>query len=75
MSATPIAMAGGAFIFLGVIVGLFLAVAYSYYTRRGSGINQRPRGGERGDAQAGAAGPSRISAAEAGDQPPADYEN
>src|SRR5436305_1525700 len=37
-------MAGGAFIFLGVIIALFLIVAYSYYTRRGSAIEQRPRG-------------------------------
>jgi hypothetical protein len=68
-------MAGGAYIFLGVIIVFLLGVVYSYYTRRGSGIEQRPRGAERGDAQAGATGPSRISAAEAGDQPPGDYEN
>jgi hypothetical protein len=66
-------MAGGAFIFLGVIIALFLIVAYSYYTRRGSAIEQRPRGAERGDAQAGATGPSRIAKAEGGEEPPGDY--
>jgi protein-disulfide isomerase len=38
----PFALAGGSLIFLAVIVGLFFAVAYGYYTRRGSGISQTP---------------------------------
>jgi hypothetical protein len=69
------ALAGGSIIFLGFLIGTVFAIAYSYYTRRGSGINQRPRGAERGDAQSGATGPSRISAAEDGGQPPDDYRN
>ena len=64
-------MAGGSLIFLGFLIATVFVVAYSYYTRRGSGINQRPRGGERGDAQGGAAGKSRISSAER----EADYTN
>jgi hypothetical protein len=68
-------LAGGALIFLVFVIILLLAVAYGYYTRRGSGINQRPRGGGRGDSQAGARGASRISSAEVGGQPPGDYKN
>ena len=69
------ALAGGSMIFLAFLVATVFVVAYSYYTRAGSGIGQRPRGAERGDAQAGATGPSRISSAEGGDQPPGDYRN
>ena len=37
-------LAGGAFIFAAFIVVFMLAVNYGLYTRRGSGINQRPYG-------------------------------
>ena len=37
-------LAGGAFIFAAFIVLFTLAVTYSLYTRKGSGINQRPYG-------------------------------
>ena len=57
-------MAGGAWIFLIVAVVLFFAFVYSFYTRRGSAINQRPYDPERGDDASGAAGPSRLSSAE-----------
>jgi hypothetical protein len=57
-------MAGGAWVFLIVIVLLFFAVVYGFYTRRGSGISQRPHDPDRGDAAGGAAGPSRMSSAE-----------
>jgi hypothetical protein len=40
--ATPFALSGGSWIFAVFIVVLFLVIVYSYYTRRGSGINQRP---------------------------------
>ena len=40
--AIPFAVAGGSLIFLAVVVGLFFAVVYGYYTRRGSGISQTP---------------------------------
>jgi len=36
----PIALAGGSFIFLAFVVVLILAVAYGYYSIRGSGIDQ-----------------------------------
>jgi hypothetical protein len=42
MIAFAFALAGGAWIFLAVIVALFFVFAYSYYTRRGSGISQTP---------------------------------
>jgi hypothetical protein len=37
-----LALAGGSLIFAGVIVVIFLAVVFGYYTRRGSAINQHP---------------------------------
>lgn len=36
------AQAGGSLIFAGVLVVLFFAFVFGYYTRRGSAINQRP---------------------------------
>jgi hypothetical protein len=39
-----IALAGGAGIFAAFIVLFLLATTFSLYTRRGSGINQRPYG-------------------------------
>ena len=58
---TIASFAGGALVFLGVVVVLFFVVAYSYYSRTGSGINQRPNDGR--DAP-GAAGESHISTAD-----------
>jgi hypothetical protein len=43
-------LAGGSWIFLGFIVFMFLAVVHGYYTRSGSGINQRPYNNRYGDA-------------------------
>lgn len=47
----PLALAGGSLIFLAFVVVLFFVVAFGFYTRRGSGIDQRPtddRGGSPG---------------------------
>jgi len=64
------------YIILAVLIGGFVVIAFSYYTVRGSAINQRPRGGGRGDAQAGASGRSRVSRAETGgEDSPGDFEN
>ncbi len=57
-------MSGGVDIFLIFVVLLLVAVAYGFYSRRGSGINQHPGGPEGWDGAPGAAGPSRISAGE-----------
>jgi hypothetical protein len=38
----PFALAGGSWIFIGVVVLFFFAVVLGYYTRTGSGISQRP---------------------------------
>jgi hypothetical protein len=57
-------MSAGAGIFLIFIVLLFFAAVYGSYTRRGSGINQRPHDSNREGAASGAAGRSRISSAE-----------
>ncbi|MEO6859370.1 MAG: hypothetical protein ABI323_12435 [Solirubrobacteraceae bacterium] len=40
--AIPFALAGGSLIFAVFLVLMFFALVYSYYTRRGSGINQTP---------------------------------
>jgi hypothetical protein len=37
-----VALAGGSWIFIGVVVAVFFAVVFGYYTRRGSGINLHP---------------------------------
>jgi hypothetical protein len=42
MTVTALALAGGSGAFAAFIVILTLAVIYSLYTRRGSGISQRP---------------------------------
>lgn len=57
-----LALAGGSFIFLGFIILFLLAIVWGYFTRTGSGINQRPHDGS--DGAPGAEGPSRISSAE-----------
>jgi Thioredoxin len=40
--AVPVALAGGTWIFIGVVVALFFVIVFGYYTRSGSGISQRP---------------------------------
>jgi hypothetical protein len=64
----------GTWIFVGFVVLFFLAVAYGYWTRTGSGINQRPHdaGGSQGGASRapGAGGSSRISSADRDDDVP-----
>jgi hypothetical protein len=53
-------LAGGAFIFLAFVVLYTLAVTFSLYSRRGSGINQRPYFNRYGGAP-GAYGASGLS--------------
>lgn len=57
-----LAFAGGSLIFLAFLIVFFFAIVFGFFTRRGSGINQRPSDG-RGQAP-GAEGSSRISSAE-----------
>ena len=59
---TMLALAGGSFIFLAFIIIFFFVLVYSFYTRTGSGINQRPSDG-RGEAP-GAEGASSITTTE-----------
>jgi hypothetical protein len=54
------ALAGGSFIFLAVLVVGFFGVVFGYYTRTGSGINPRPYGKIYGGAP-GAFGPGDVS--------------
>jgi hypothetical protein len=53
-------LAGGWQVFLGFIVVFLLATIHSLYTRRGSGINQRPYGNVY-SAASGARGSSVLS--------------
>ena len=53
------ALAGGSFIFLGVIIALFFAVIFGYYTYRGSGINAHSNNGL--DGAPGSEAPSQAS--------------
>jgi protein-disulfide isomerase len=54
----PIALAGGSWIFLAFLIVFLAALVYGYYTRSGSGINQREW---RGDGAPGASSPSSLS--------------
>ncbi len=56
---TLVALAGGSFTFLAVIVALFFAVVYGFFTVSGSAINQHPSNGLTG--APGSAGPSEGS--------------
>jgi protein-disulfide isomerase len=40
--AIPLALAGGTWIFVAVVVALFFILVFGYYTRTGSGISQTP---------------------------------
>ena len=42
-------LAGGAFIFLAFMIVFFFAITYGLYSRRGSGISQRPYRHDRSD--------------------------
>ncbi len=54
-----LAATGGATIFAIFLVVMLFVLAYGMYTRKGSGINQRPQGDNMG--RAGAQGKSRIA--------------
>jgi hypothetical protein len=49
-------------VFIAFIAVMFFAIAYGYYSKKGSGINQRPTDG-RGQAE-GASGKSSMSTTE-----------
>jgi len=68
-AALPLAFAGGSFIFLAVIVVIFFAVAYGYFTKRGSGINTRSWDGESsgGTRAPGAKGPESVTGKDEGE--------
>ncbi len=44
MFPIALALAGGTWIFVGVLVAGFFVIAFTYYTRTGSAINQHPYG-------------------------------
>lgn len=57
--ALPLAASGGATIFLIFVVLMVLALGYGMYSRKGSGIEQRPQGENMG--APGAEGRSRMA--------------
>ena len=60
LTATVVlALAEGSLIFLAVLVVLFFAVVYGYYTIKGSGIDKHPNDGR--DGAPGSEGPSEAS--------------
>lgn len=59
MSLPISSLAGGSFIFLGVVILLFFAVVYGFYTYKGSAVNPHPSDGR--DGAPGSAGPSQAS--------------
>lgn len=63
---TPLAaFANGSFIFVAVVVVIFFAVAFGFYTRRGSGIDEHPSDGL--DGAPGAQGRSEVSGKDQGE--------
>jgi hypothetical protein len=67
MTLSPLlALAGGSLVFIAFVVVLFFVVVFSFYTRRGSGINQRPTDGRGGSP--GADGASSITTGDDGDE-------
>lgn len=59
MSFPIAALAGGSLIFIAVIVVILFAVAFGFYTYRGSAINPHPSDGK--DGAPGSAGPNEAS--------------
>jgi hypothetical protein len=59
MVPLALALAGGTWIFVGVLVVGFFVVAFSYYTRTGSAINQHPYGDI--DHDSGPESPSQLA--------------
>lgn len=57
-NALPLALSGGAGVFLAFALVMVLVLSYSMYTKKGSAIEQRPHDG--GDGAPGAEGHSRI---------------
>jgi hypothetical protein len=51
-------------VFVLIVLAIILSLAYGFYSRRGSGIDQHPRGGGHAEDPGVGTGPSRISAAE-----------
>jgi hypothetical protein len=43
-------LAGGAWVFLGIVLAFILALVYGLYSQSGSGINQHPYADSHGDA-------------------------
>jgi hypothetical protein len=62
---TPLALAGGSFVFLAVILLLLVGLIYGFFTRSGSGIDSHPTDSRGGSP--GAVGPTEASGHDAGE--------
>lgn len=60
MSILAFSLAGGAWVFLAVVMAFVVGAIYSLYTRKGSGINQHPYANQY-SAQPGARIPNSLS--------------
>jgi hypothetical protein len=56
----PLAVQQGSWLFIAIFIACLVTIAYSYYTRRGSAINQRTHQSPYSDAP-GAKGSSSVS--------------
>jgi hypothetical protein len=54
-----LALANGSWTFVGIVIAIFFAVVFGYYTRRGSAINQHPYGDR--NASSGPERPSELA--------------
>lgn len=60
-----IALAGGSFIFVAIVVVILVGVVLGFYTRKGSGIDEHPNDGL--DGAPGAEGRSEVSGKDQGE--------
>ena len=69
LAVVPLALVGGSWIILGVLIaGFFVAVPLGYFTKKGSGIYQHEYGKVYGGAP-GAMSPSQVSGRDIGSSP------
>jgi hypothetical protein len=61
----PMALAGGSFVFVAIVIVILAGVVVGFYTRRGSGIDEHPSDGL--DSAPGAEGQSEVSGKDQGE--------
>lgn len=68
MEGLPIALSEGGWILVVVAMVLFAGLVIGFFTRRGSGIEQHPRGRKRGGTAPGSHGPGETSGRDEGER-------